>query len=95
MRLHRGDGEQTTVDRAWAAIERGDVERARTLLGELPHQQRRQAARELIKRWNHPSPLSPGDPDLVLDLFERAHREAVPRISEYAQGPAVISRARD
>jgi len=83
----RDDNFERTVADAWAAIERGDVERARALLRELPDARRREAARELVARRNDGSALVPGDPELVLDLFDRAHRLALSRIDEYAQGP--------
>ena len=86
MLPRRDDHFERTIASAWDAIERGDIEHARTLLSELPDARRREAARELVARRNDGSTLVPGDPELVLDLFERAHTTALSRIVDYAQG---------
>lgn len=94
MALRRDHGFQRTIDDAWAAIERGDVERARALVLGLPKPRRREAGRALIeRRKNHGSPLAPRDPEVVLDLFGQAHLEAVSLISAYTQGALTISPA--
>jgi hypothetical protein len=92
--LRRRQRFEQTIAEAWEAIERGDLERAKALMYQLPERRRREAARTLIARANHTSPLAPGDPELVLDLFDQAHNAAVSRIGDYARGPALTRRMR-
>jgi hypothetical protein len=73
-----------------AAIERGDVPRARELLLRCPAEHERVAAALL---FNHSSPLGKAEPpDLLLELYDRARLAGVSLIDAYAQPPEDLAK---
>jgi hypothetical protein len=84
---------QRLIADATAAIERGDLEGARAILGEVPSGRGREAARLLAMCTN----VDPGPdmrPELLFDLLEQAKSAAMSRISDYGQGPLPTPRSR-
>jgi hypothetical protein len=78
---------------ASAAIERGDLERARVILLEVPSGRSREAAR-LIATHTSVSPDRPDmRPELLFDLLEQAKSAATSRINDYGQGPLPTPRS--
>ena len=77
---------------AFAAIEQGDLRRARELICDVPDGRRSEATRLLLEHRADAEPDAP--PDLLFDLFEQAQTAAVSRIREYGQGPLAIRRSR-
>jgi hypothetical protein len=73
---------QRQIADASAAIEHGDLQRARAILAEVPSGRRREAARLLAKH-------TPGDPrpdmrpELLFDLLEQAKAAAMSRMRDY------------
>jgi hypothetical protein len=78
---------------ASAAIESGDLGRARVILREVPSGRGREAAR-LLAMHAHVDPGPDMRPELLFDLLEQAKSAAMSRISEYGQGPLPTSRSR-
>jgi len=84
---------QRLVADALAAIERGDLERAQTILREVPSGRRREAAR-LLSTHTLASPGPDMRPELLFDLLVQAKSAAMSRISDYGQGPLPTPRSR-
>jgi hypothetical protein len=71
-----------------AAIERGDIDRARDLLRRCPAGYERVAAGLL---FNYSSPLGKTEPpDLLVQLYEQARTAALSLINAYAQPPEAL-----
>ena len=90
--ITRGARFRRVVAEASAAVEQGDLRRARKLMGDVPDGRRSEAFRLLVERSAAADPDAP--PDLLFDLFEQARTAAVSRIGDYGQGPALIKRFR-
>ena len=77
---------------ALAAIEQGDLRRARELMRDVPDGRRSEAVRLLLEHRVAADPEAP--PELLFDLFEQAHAAAVSMIRDYGQGALAIRRIR-
>jgi hypothetical protein len=84
----RGHRFQKLIAETRAAIEEGDIERAKELLRRCPAGHERVAAGLL---FDYASPLGRKEPsDLLLQLYERARTAKLSLIDEYAQAPEAI-----
>lgn len=84
----RGRRFQKLIAETRAAIDDGDIDRARELLRQCPAGRERVAAGLL---FDYSSPLGRREPpDLLLVLYERARSATLSLIDEYARPPKAI-----